>query len=172
MNTPVGNASPNPPNRRAIKEGLALIFQGIQHLRQAYPHRQFTADGRLVGDIGEIIAELEYELTLHTVSQKDYDAVTPTGLRVQVKATFKDHLTFSTTPDYYLGFKLFPDGNHEEVYNGPGQPIFDRFAHRTGIGSKLLAFPLKELRLLSAQVPAAQRIPRRPLPAPAPAASP
>ena len=51
-----------------IKEGLTLIFQGIKRLHEAFPSRAFTIDGRLVGDIGEVIAELEYDLTLDEVS--------------------------------------------------------------------------------------------------------
>jgi hypothetical protein len=50
-------------SRNAITEALALIFQGIEKLKSAFPHRQFTIDGRLVGDIGEVIAALEYDLT-------------------------------------------------------------------------------------------------------------
>jgi len=150
-----------PPHRTAIAKGLALVFQGIESLQSAYPHRQFTVDGRLVGDIGEIIAELEYDVTLHAVSQPGYDGVTSDGRRVQVKATFKDSLGFGLTPDYYLGIKLYPDGRYDEVYNGPGQLIYDRFAHRAGIGEDLLSFPVKELRKLSALIPAAQRISKR-----------
>jgi len=148
-------------HHKAISEGLSLVFQGIERLRSAFPHRRFTVDGRLVGDIGEIIAQLEYDITLHNISQPGHDGVTSDGRNVQVKATFKDSLTFSTTPDYYLGFKLHPDGHYDEIYNGPGQPIYDRFAHRTGIGVKLLSFSLKELRQLSSVIPASQRISRR-----------
>lgn len=147
--------------RQAIADGLALVFKGIECMRSAYPHRRFTVDGRLVGDIGEIIAQLEYDVTLDVVSQRHYDGITTDGRRVQVKATFKDSLTFSTTPDFYLGFKLYPDGRHDEVYNGPGQPIYERYAHRAGIGRTLLSFPIRELGQLSAQIPAAQKIPRR-----------
>jgi hypothetical protein len=60
-----------------------------------------------------------------------------------------------------LGFKLFPDGRHEEVFNGPGRVIFDRYASRANIGRELLPFPIKELQRLSADVPEAQRIPKR-----------
>lgn len=147
--------------RDAITEGLALIFQGIERLKGAFPHRAFTIDGRLVGDLGEVIAALEYDVVLNEVSQPDHDAVTSEGRRVQIKATFKDQLTFKTVPDYYLGFKLFPDGRHEEIYNGPGNVIYERYASRKGIGSALLSFPVTELRRLSARVDAAARVPRR-----------
>ncbi len=83
------------------------------------------------------------------------------GRRVQVKATFKDSLTFRTCPDYYLGFKLYPDGRHEEIFNGPGRLILDRYVSRKGIGSQLLSFPLADLRALSAQVAPADRIHKR-----------
>lgn len=149
------------PKRKAISEGLALVFQGIERLRTAFPHRRFTVDGRLVGDVGEIIAELDYDIILHEVSQPDHDGNTTEGRNVQVKATFRDSLTFKTTPDYYLGFKLYPDGHYEEIYNGPGRLIKERFAHRSGIGKTLLSFPISDLRELSEQVQPNERIPKR-----------
>ena len=147
--------------KRAITEGLSLIFQGVARLQEAFPARAFTIDGRLVGDIGEVIAALEYEVDLDPVSQPDHDASTPDGRLVQIKATFKDSLTFKTCPNYYLGFKLFPDGRHEEVFNGPGRVILERYAARKGVGVQLLSFPIAELRKLSASVPPDERIPRR-----------
>jgi hypothetical protein len=100
--------------RHAITEALGLIFHGIARLQEAFSARAFTIDGRLVGDIGEVIAALEYEVNLDEVSQPGHDAQMLDGRRVQIKATFKDSLTFKTLPEYYLGFKLFPDGRHEE----------------------------------------------------------
>jgi hypothetical protein len=147
--------------RAAITEGLRLIFQGIAHLEKAFPHRKFTIDGRLVGDVGEVIAALEYDVVLHDVSQAKHDAVTSDGRNLQIKATFKDSLTFRTIPDYYLGFKLHPDGQYEEVFNGPGQVISDRYVGRKGVGQSLLSVPIAELRKLSEQVPERDRIPKR-----------
>ncbi len=80
--------------RQNITAALALIFSGIEKLKGDFPGRAFTIDGRLVGDIGEVIAELEYDLTLHEVSQPTYDAITADNRNVQIKATFKDSLTF------------------------------------------------------------------------------
>src|SRR5258708_6076891 len=149
------------PRRQTIAEALTLIFDGIARLMKAFPNREFTIDGRLVGDIGEVIAALEYDVVLHEVSQPDHDATTPNGRRLQIKATFKDSLTFKTIPDYYLGFKLFPDGRHEEIFNGPGRIIFERWGTRKGIGKDLLSFPIAELTRLSKAVPATERVPRR-----------
>jgi len=147
--------------RAAITDALRQIFQGIKQLENAFPNRAFTIDGRLVGDIGEVIAALEYDLVLHGTSQPTHDADTADGRQVQIKATFKESLTFRRVPDYYLGFKLYEDGRHEEVFNGPGGLIYDRYATRKGIGETLLSFPISELRKLSTQVPEHERIPRR-----------
>lgn len=121
----------------AIKVGLALVFQGISHLRGTFGHRRFTIDGRLVGDIGEVLAELEYEVTLDKKSRKGHDAKTRDGKDVQIKATFREKLTFRTTPERYLGFRLSQDGTYEEIFNGPGRLIEEQYAHRKGIGKDL-----------------------------------
>jgi hypothetical protein len=145
----------------SIKHGLSLIFAGIKHLSGDFP-REFTIDGRLVGDIGEVIASLDYDLEIDKVSRAIHDARTSDGRQVQIKATFKDKLTFRKTPDYLLGFKLFEDGCHEEVFNGPGHLIYTRYRHRAGIGTSLLSFPIKELRSISDQVYPTDRVPLRP----------
>lgn len=44
----------------AIKELLGIVHS----LRDKYPHKRFTLDGRLVGDLGELIAEEHYKLHL------------------------------------------------------------------------------------------------------------
>lgn len=147
--------------RQAISDSLSLIFRGIEGLRNAFEGRQFTIDGRLVGDIGEVIGALEYDIRLDETSQPNYDGTTSDGRRVQIKATFRDQLTFKTVPDYYLGFKLKPDGTYEEVFNGPGSLIFDHYSHRKGIGHVLLSFPTRELMELSRNVPESERIPKR-----------
>lgn len=147
--------------REAIIDALALIFRGIAQLREAFPNRAFTIDGRLVGDIGEVIAGLEYDIELDDISRPDHDARTRDGRRVQIKATFKNSLTFRRCPDLYLGFKLYADGRHEEVYNGPGRLILERYGRRKGIGMELLSFPVRELRSMSTAVAASERVPKR-----------
>jgi len=68
--------------RKAIKESLALVFQGIARLQAQFPTRRFTIDGRLVGDIGEVIAELEYDVRLDEVSRPGHDAQSSDGRQV------------------------------------------------------------------------------------------
>jgi hypothetical protein len=147
--------------RFSIAEALKLIFQGISQLKKAFPNKEFTIDGRLVGDIGEVIASLEYDVELFDVLRKGHDGQTTDGRLVQVKATFKDSLTFKSVPDYYLGIKLYEDGRYEEIYNGPGKVIYEKYKHRSGIGKELLSFPNVDLKQLSATIPGNARIPKR-----------
>jgi len=149
------------PTQNEIRKALTFIFEGISHLRESFPEREFTIDGRLVGDIGEVIAALVYDIDLDEVSQPDHDGTTSDGRRVQIKATFQDALTFKTVPDYYLGIKLHRNGEFEEIYNGPGAPIYEKYSHRKGIGRILLRFPNFDLKELSRSVKDEDRIPRR-----------
>src|ERR1700684_1273768 len=113
-----------------VAEGLASIFHGIGLLQKSFNNRKFTIDGRLVGDIGEIIAAAEFDLTLDETSQAKHDGKAVDGRKVQIKATFKDSLTFRSIPDYYLGLKLNWDGTHEVIFNGPGHVISDYYCKR------------------------------------------
>ena len=40
--------------RTVITSALKIIFESIENLRCTFPHKKFTIDGRLVGDIGEV----------------------------------------------------------------------------------------------------------------------
>lgn len=144
---------------KTIKASLASIFKAIRNLQCAFAgRREFTIDGRLVGDIGEIVAELHYSIILDEVSQPGHDATTEDGRRVQIKATFKDKLSLSSIPEVYLGIKLNEDGTFEEIYNGPGHIIAQRFASRKGIGKTPLSLSVSQLRLLNNSVPLEERV--------------
>lgn len=148
-------------DQELIQKALDRIFSGIRGLQKAHPTKEFTIDGRLVGDLGEMFAELYYDVVIDPVAQADHDGETPYGTRVQVKATFKDALTFKRRPQLYLGLKLYEDGTFEEVYNGPPDLICAEYGHRKGFGNYLLSFPVERLRELGKGVPASERIPRK-----------
>jgi len=146
-----------------IEEALNGLFTAVSMLQEAYPSKPFTPDGRLVGDIGEVVASLAYRLTLNEGLTKHHDAVTEDGRNVQIKTTFGTSLTFPVhhVPDYYLGIRMNRDGTFEEIYNGPGHLIRDQLARRkatkTGLHGGLMPM-LKRTNLL---VPDSERIPKR-----------
>ncbi|MDM3885998.1 hypothetical protein QSV36_10350 [Pseudomonas sp. BCRC 81390] len=146
-----------------IKNALKDLFSAVSMLQEAYPGKPFTPDGRLVGDIGEVVASLAYNLTLNEGLTKHHDAVTEDGRNVQIKTTFGTSLTFPVhhVPDYYLGIRMNRDGTFEEIYNGPGRLIKEQLARRksttTGLHGGLMPM-LKRINLL---VPESERIPKR-----------
>ena len=108
-------------------------------LREAFPARRFSLDGKLVGDLGEVIAAEMYGLELvDNPSTKGHDAirVDEDGLRkrVEVKATQvetqRSVIAFSATvfddpPDELIVLVIQSDGSVEEAYNGPAAQILD-----------------------------------------------
>ncbi|MBI2889380.1 MAG: hypothetical protein HYY13_01200 [Nitrospirae bacterium] len=106
----------------SIPEAVRQMLAIVGRLRQAHPKKRFTLDGRLVGDIGEILAEAAYQLKLFEDLQKHHDARTADGRLVQIKATMQRSLTFPVDhiPECYLGILVHPDGTFSEIFNGPG----------------------------------------------------
>ena len=149
------------PDNEIIKEALAKIFDGINQLRSALPIKEFTINGRLVGDLGEALVQRDYDVTLFDKLVEGYDGKTSDGRLVQIKATFKNSLTFTKIPDYYLGIRINEDGTYVEIFNGPGKVIEDKYGRRKDFGKKQLSFPNSKLRELSENVPSNQKIPKR-----------
>jgi hypothetical protein len=94
----------------------------VEELRTAFPKKRFTLDGRLVGDIGEALAEQIYALTVFDRFERHHDAKADDGRLVLVKATMQGTLTFPADhiPECYLGLSIDATGTATEVFNGPG----------------------------------------------------
>ena len=86
-----------------IPDAVNQMLQIVEQLQSAYPKKRFTLDGRLVGDLGEILVEDAYDVELHEDLQKHYDGIESGGRQVQIKATMQNSLTFPVdhVPDYY-----------------------------------------------------------------------
>jgi hypothetical protein len=146
-----------------IPEAIIQLLKIVKQLRDSYPSKKFTLDGRLVGDLGEILAETAYDLQLHERLQKHHDAITSGGLRVQIKATMQDSLTFPAdhVPDYYLGIKIHANGSFDEVFNGPGELAWQSVKKRKHPKTNLHSVSIKVLTRLNQEVPSQDKIPRR-----------
>ncbi len=94
-----------------IEEAVKEMLKIVNNLHLAYPKKKFTLDGRLVGDLGEILVENFYQVELYEGLEKHHDGETPDGKRVQIKATMKETLTFPVDhiPRYYIGIKIHAD---------------------------------------------------------------
>ena len=145
--------------QHAVKQLLRIVDQ----LQSEYPKKRFTLDGRLVGDLGEILVEGAYDVQIFESLEKHYDAVTPDGRQVQIKTTMQKSLTFPVdhVPDHYLAIQIHPDGKFTEVFNGPGSIAHKAVENRKPTKTNLHSIGIKALSRLNETVQEGDRIPRR-----------
>jgi hypothetical protein len=59
---------------KPIKDYVKELLGVVASMQRDYPKKKFTLDGRLVGDIGEILAEQIYDLELLEGQHPKHDA--------------------------------------------------------------------------------------------------
>jgi hypothetical protein len=145
----------------SLKQEVIDLLKIVGEMKKKYPIKSFTLDGRLVGDIGEIIVQENYELTLYERLEPHYDGETKSHKKVQIKTTLKDSLGFSGSliPEYYIGIKINKDGSFEEVYNGPGWILWEYLKNRKN--QRLHTIPVKKMKELNTKVKDPDRIGKR-----------
>jgi hypothetical protein len=146
-----------------IPEAVKQMLGIVERLCVAYPKKKFTLDGRLVGDIGEVLVEDAYDLALYADVKKHHDAECSDGRLVQIKATMKKSLTFPAdhVPNYYLGVQVKPDGTFIEVFNGPGAVAWEAVKDRSSPKTNLHSVSVVALKKLQEKVRPEDRIPLR-----------
>jgi hypothetical protein len=103
-----------------IPQLVRSLYEIVSELEDSFPDRRFTPDGHLVGSIGEVLAAYYYSLELLPASAEVHDALTEDGRLVQIKATQVKSIGLRSEPDHLLVIRILPNGEFEEVYNGPG----------------------------------------------------
>jgi hypothetical protein len=168
-----------------ISDALKVLLSGRDRLQAAYRLRlaksvakkrgqemTFAFDGRLVGDIGELIAAETFCLDLLGTKTVNIDAKTTAGpsRKVQIKATFKDDsLSIKHGGDHFLGLQLDDAGRFRVIYNGPAAPVMkylkapkaDGHPGRKNAGSKPEPISLDAWAVLNLAVADLDRIPHR-----------
>ncbi len=143
------------------------IFEAVSTLRSSHerhePPLAFSPGDRLVGDTGEALAKLIFNLIpLRDGETRGHDYWSPDlKKKVQVKTTAKDKLSLlgrsHTDFEHVIAFKLYPTGNFEVLFNGPGSLLLN--AVRSG------SIAISTVRMLHRTEPPSPRVPfRSPLP--------
>ena len=153
---------PSAAQHHPVIDIVAQLRQLVTELSDLYPGRRFTLDGHLVGSIGEVLAAERYGLELLTASHKTHDAVASDGRMVQIKLTQRSSVGLSSCPEYLLVHKLHPDGRHEEVYNGPGEPVWAWCKSRVQKNGQA-SISLSRLRRVMNNVTSAQQLSCNPI---------
>jgi hypothetical protein len=146
-----------------VPDAVRQMLSIVESLCIAYPKKKFTLDGRLVGDIGEVLVEDAYELELFSDLKKYHDAECQDGRLVQIKATMKKSLTFpgDHVPNFYLGVQIHSDGTFTEVFNGPGRIAWEAVKGRAAPKTNLHSVQIGSLMKLQKKVNLSDKIPLR-----------
>lgn len=123
-----------------------------------FPGRHFTPDGQMVGSIGECLVADAYGLELMNASNKGYDALSPSGLQVEIKATQAKSVAFRSQPEHTIAIKILPNGTFEEIFNGPGNLVWRQFDGKPLPSNGQYQISLNKLKELNKQVDKSQRI--------------
>ena len=136
------------------------LYATVRELEEMFPGRHFTPDGHMVGSIGECLVADAYNLELLTASNKGFDAISPSGKKVEIKATQSKSAAFRHEPEHAIVIKIEPDGTFEEIYNGPGSIVWNHFSGKKLPTNGQYAISLNQLKRLDETVDSASRIER------------
>jgi len=91
--------------------------------------KHFTPDGRMVGDIGEVLAERFFCLRLEKDQKAGYDGILETDgkTKVEIKITRKKAFQFRKITDRVIALSLVEGANEVEVvFNGLGKLLVEK----------------------------------------------
>ena len=105
---------------RAVQHIMATLFSAQNALKELAPEFRWAGMGNLLGDYGEYVAIQHYGLTKAPAGSNGFDAVTPDGKTVQIKANRSaTTIGFRGEADLLLVLKIEADGAWTEAYYGP-----------------------------------------------------
>ena len=100
----------------AIRHILATVFSAQNALRELAPEYRWTGLGNLLGDYGEFVAIDHYGLTKAGAGASGFDATTPDGRTVQIKANHASQtIGIRGEADLLLVVRVEADGSWEEL---------------------------------------------------------
>lgn len=153
---------------KRFSELIKDIYRAVNELEKTFTDetgkkRHFTPDGHMVGSIGEVLARYHYGIELFTASTKTHDG--KIGERkVQIKATQGEailiRLSSSDRPDFLLVLKISELGVAEEIYNGPGDVVWDFVKHKNPPKSDYYRISNRDLGALTKNVADSDKIVR------------
>lgn len=119
------------PMPEHLREAIHQLQAAVDNLSEIAGHKQkkFTLDGRLIGDLGEVIAAHYFDLTLTDTQKTGFDATIASGPskgeHVEVKCRRKSTgIGFDRIPKHLIVLKILPEDKEVElVYAGLGSVL-------------------------------------------------
>lgn len=143
-----------------FKALICDLYRTVGELERMFPGRSFTPDGHLVGSLGEAIVADAYDLTLLPASNEGYDAVANDGRQIEIKATQARSVAFRSCPEHVIAIRIGRSGDWEEIYNGSGARVWERFQGKPKPSNGQYRIQLSTLKKLHAEGPENERIER------------
>ncbi len=147
-------------DHKKLQALVQQLYATVNELEEMFPGRHFTPDGHMVGSIGECLVADAYDLELMTASNKGYDALTKSGTQVEIKATQSNTAAFRSEPEHTIVIKILPSGEFEEIYNGPGNIVWEQFKDRKLPSNGQYQISFNKLKSLNQQVCISMRVKR------------
>ena len=143
-----------------LAETIQELYDIVNRLESSYTkhNRHFTLDGHLLGSIGEVYAAEHYGIELAKSSEKTHDGITPDGRLVQIKVTQRSSIGISSEPKYLIVLHVSEKGEFEEVYNGPGHPVWSLVKDKRMPKNGQYQIALSRLRALDADISDDERV--------------
>jgi hypothetical protein len=139
---------------------VSRLYMIVDELESLFPGRKFTPDGHLVGSIGEVMAANLYNLKLLPASAQNHDAVSSSGVYVQIKASQGSMVALREEPQHLLVLHLNRQGGVTEVYNGPGSLAWNACGSIQRNGQRPISFA--RLKSLMGNIQEAEKLPVHP----------
>ena len=129
------------------------LYAVTERLRTLFPDKKFPLDGRLVGDLGEVVAECLYDFKSLPGNTRLVDGVIcKSKVGIQVKATQGEReIRLSGPCEKLLVFRMHQDGSFEELYNGNGDRVWHACQQRKPSGRQY-PISLGQLRELQKKI--------------------
>ncbi|MEH8142721.1 hypothetical protein Q7I15_18920, partial [Aeromonas veronii] len=79
-------------------------------------------------------------------------------IAVEIKATQAKSVAFRSQPEHTIAIKILPNGTFEEIFNGPGNLVWQQFDGKPLPSNGQYQISLNKLKELNKQVDKSQRI--------------
>lgn len=149
-----------PFDDKRFPELIRELYRIVGELEAMFEGRRLTLDGHMVGSLAECFAENFYGLKLYACSHPGHDAHTD-DCKVEIKATQGKSVSLRSCPEMLLVFQLLRGGSFEEIYNGPGAPVWALVESKPRPSNGQYKVSLTQLRKLMQSVSPGQQL-RRP----------
>ena len=147
-------------NQEKLTTLVKTLYKVVNELEQMFPGRHFTPDGHVVGSLGETLVADAYGLQLEEASNRGFDATTPDGTEVEIKATQARSVGFRSKPAHAIVIKIYKDGTFDEIFNGPGALIWDQFEGKKSQSNGQYQISVSKLQELNSKVGSEDKISR------------